>query len=173
MIIKKSPKLGLLKIFPKTNFKDSRGIYLETFNKKDYKKILKIDFIEDDFSINKQRVFKGIHGDYRTWKLVSCVHGKCEAFIINWNKKSKYFGIWEKFILSSENYFQILIPPSHGNSFLVLSRIAVYHYKQTHYYKGMKKQFTLNYKDPFLKIKLSTENPIISKRDSKAKFVKI
>ena len=172
MIIKKSPKLGLLKIFPKTNFRDSRGIYLETFNKKNYKKILKLDFLEDDFSINKKRVFKGIHGDNKTWKLVSCVYGECEAVIVNWNKKSKYFGLSEKFILSSDNYFQVLIPPSHGNSFLVLSDIAVYHYKQTQYYKGVNKQFTLNYKDPFLKIELSTQNPIISKRDSKAEFIK-
>lgn len=171
MIIKKSPKLGLLKIFPKTNFKDSRGIYLETFNKKDYKKILKLDFVEDDFSVNKKRVFKGIHGDYKTWKLISCVYGKCEAVIVNWDKRSKYFGAWEKFIISSDNYFQILIPPSYGNSFLVLSKIAIYHYKQTQYYRGQKNQFTLNYKDPFFKIKLSIKNPIISKRDLNAQFV--
>ena len=172
MIIKKSPILGLLKIFPKTNFKDLRGRYLETFNKKNYKKILKLDFLEDDFSINKKRVFKGIHGDNKTWKLVSCVYGKCEAVIVNLDKNSKCFGLSEKFILSSDNYFQVLIPPSHGNSFLVLSDIAVYHYKQTQYYKGANKQFTLNYKDPFLKIELSTQNPIISKRDSKAEFIK-
>lgn len=172
MIIKKSPKLGLLKIFPKTNFKDSRGTYLETFNKKDYKKKLKLNFVEDDFSINKKKVFKGIHGDYKTWKLISCVYGKCEAIIVNWDKKSKCFGLCERFILSSKNYFQVLIPPSYGNSFLVLSDIAVYHYKQTEYYKGVNKQFTLNYKDPFFKIKLSTQNPIISKRDSNAEFVK-
>lgn len=173
MIIKKSPKLNLLKIFPKTSFKDSRGVYLETFNKKDYRRILKIDFVEDDFSINKKRVFKGIHGDHKTWKLVSCIYGKCEAVIVNWNKKSKHFGLCEKFILSSENYFQVLIPPMHGNSFLVLTDMAIYHYKQTHYYKGSHKQFTLNYKDPFFKIKLSIKNPIISKRDSNAQFVKI
>ena len=173
MIIKRSPKLGLKIVYPKTNFKDFRGLYLETFSKKDYKKILKVDFVEDDFSINKKTVFRGIHGDHRTWKLVSCVYGKCEAVIVNWNKKSKYFGLWEKFTLSSEDYFQVLIPPSHGNSFLVLSEVAVYHYKQTQYYKGASKQFTLNYKDPFFRIKLSVQNIIISKRDSKAEFVKI
>jgi dTDP-4-dehydrorhamnose 3,5-epimerase len=171
MIIKKSPKLGLLKIFPKTNFKDFRGSYLEAFNKKNYKKILKEEFVEDDFTINKKNVFRGIHGDHKTWKLVSCVYGKCEAIIVNWNKKSKYFGLWEKFILSPDNYFQILIPPSYGNSFLVLSKIAVYHYKQTQYYQGQRRQFTLNYKDPFFKIKLSIKNPILSKRDLNAMFV--
>lgn len=173
MIIRKSKKLGLITIFPKTNYKDFRGTYLETFSKKNYKKILDIDFVEDDFSSNKRGVFRGIHGDNKTWKLVSCIYGKCEAIIVNWNRKSKYFGVWEKFILSSKNYFQILIPPSYGNSFLVLSNFAVYHYKQSKYYRGAKTQFTLNYKDPFFKIKLSIKNPIISKRDSEAKFIKL
>ena len=88
---------------------------------KDYKKILNHKFVEDDFSLNKKNVFKGFHGDHKTWKLVSCVYGKCEAVIVNFDKKSNQFGMWEKFILSPNPYFQILIPPSYGNSFLVLS----------------------------------------------------
>lgn len=171
MIIKKSKKLGLLIIFPITNFTDYRGRYIESFNKTNYTKILNKKFVEDDFAITKKNVFRGIHGDSRTWKLVSCVYGKCEAIILNWDKKSKNYGLWEKFILSSENYYQILIPPCYGNSFLTLSKIAVYHYKQTQYYKGQHNQFTLNYKDPLFKIKLSVKNPIVSKRDLNAKFV--
>ena len=171
MKIKKSPKLGLLQIFPKSLHKDRRGNYIESYNHKYYKKIINLNFVEDDFSLNKKMVFKGIHGDNRTWKLVSCVYGKCEAIIINFNKNSNKFGHWEKFILSPKNYFQILIPPSYGNSFLVLSDYAVYHYKQTHYYEGQKKQFTINYKDPFFGIKLSkNKNLILSKRDKQAKF---
>ena len=39
-----------------------------------YKKSgININFREDDFSINKKNVFKGIHGDNNTWKLVSCI----------------------------------------------------------------------------------------------------
>jgi dTDP-4-dehydrorhamnose 3,5-epimerase len=76
-------------------------------------------------------------------------------------------------IRSSLNYFQILIPPNYGNSFLVLSDFAVYHYKQTEYYSGANKQFTYNYKDPAFKIKLSFNSPIISERDNKANFLKI
>jgi len=171
MITKKSPKLKLTLVFPRTNFQDFRGTYLETFNKKHYKKLFNLDFVEDDFSINKKNVFKGIHGDNRTWKLVSCIYGKCEAFIINCNANSKNFGDSEKFILSPKNYFQILIPPKYGNSFLVLTKSAVYHYKQTKYYGGDQYQFTYNYLDPKFKIKLSCRNPIVSKRDKKALFI--
>lgn len=171
MIIKKSRILGLKLIYPQSIYQDARGVYIESFSKKHYKKILKSEFVEDDFSLNKKRVFKGIHGDHKTWKLVSCIHGMCESIIVNCDKKSKKFGLWEKFILSSKNYFQVLIPPSYGNSFLVLSDYAVYHYKQTHYYEGQNKQFTINYKDPFFGIKLSkNKNLILSKRDRQAKF---
>ena len=129
-------------------------------------------FVEDDFSLNKKNVFKGLHGDRKTWKLVSCIYGKCEAVIVNNDKKSSQFGMWEKFILSANPYFQVLVPPSYGNSFLVLSDYAVYHYKQTTYYSGKDKQFTINYKDPFFKIKLSSKKIIISKRDKDANFIK-
>jgi dTDP-4-dehydrorhamnose 3,5-epimerase len=172
MLIKKSKVLNLSIIYPITNFKDHRGRYLQSYSLKDYKKALSQNFVEDDFSINKKNVFKGIHGDFETWKLVSCVYGKCEAVIVNYDNKSNKFGQWEKFILSSDSYYQILIPPSYGNSFLVLSDYAVYHYKQTKYYSGKEKQFTLNYIDPFFKIKLSSKNIIISKRDKHADFVK-
>jgi dTDP-4-dehydrorhamnose 3,5-epimerase len=171
MLIKKSKILKIFKIFPRTKFYDRRGCYLESYNKKEYKKLFGINFVEDNFSLNKRNVFKGIHGDYKTWKLVSCVHGECEAIIINCNKKSQNFGKYEKFILSSKDYFQLLIPPGYGNSFLVLSDQAVYHYKQSRYYKGQDNQFTYNYKDPFFNIKLSRKNILISKRDKDAKFV--
>ena len=76
-------------------------------------------------------------------------------------------------MLSSKDYFQILIPPKYGNSFLVLSNFAVYHYKQTKYYRGGQYQFTYNYLDPKFKIKLSHKKPLVSKRDKNAKFLKI
>jgi len=172
MKVKKSPLLNLSMIYPKTNFKDDRGRYLQSYSLKDYKKILNKKFVEDDFSLNKKNVFRGIHGDFKTWKLVSCVYGKCEAIIVNYDKKSHNFGKWEKFILSPDPYFQILIPPSYGNSFLVLSDYAVYHYKQTRYYLGKSHQFTINYKDPFFKIRLSKKKIITSSRDKNANFFK-
>ncbi len=171
MKVKTSKILGLKLIYPLTNFKDQRGRYLETFNKLNYLKILKKNFVEDDVCLNTKNVFRGIHGDYSTWKLVSCLYGKCISIIVNNDKKSKLFGKYEKFVLSPNNYFQILVPPKYGNSFLVTSKYAIYHYKQTKYYKGQKKQFTLNVKDPFFKIKLPNRKLIISKRDKTAKYL--
>ena len=166
MNIKISKKLKLKVIYPNSKFKDHRGIYIETFNLDKYKKKLNnLKFIEDDFSINKKNVFKGIHGDRKTWKLVSCIYGNCISYIVNCNEKSRSFGKWEKFTLSGDKYFQILVPPNFGNSFLVKSKIAIYHYKQTEYYEGMKKQFTYKFDDPRIKLNLDRKKLILSRRD--------
>ena len=164
MIIKTS-KILKLKIIHPSPFRDKRGTYFESFNKRKYQKKLKVNFVEDDFSINKKNVFKGIHGDNKTWKLVSCIHGKVDAYIVNCEKKSKNFGKWEKFELSSKKFRQILIPPNFGNSFYVKSNIAIYHYKQSKYYEGKNKQFTYKWHDPLINLKLEKKKLIISKRD--------
>ena len=92
MLIKKSSVLKLSMVYPKTDFKDNRGRYIQSFSSKDYKKILNHKFVEDDFSLNKKNVFKGLHGDRKTWKLVSCIYGKCEAVIVNNDKTIKQSG---------------------------------------------------------------------------------
>jgi dTDP-4-dehydrorhamnose 3,5-epimerase len=172
MKIFKSKKLNLKIIYPNTNFKDKRGRYIETFNKKEYKKILNRQFVEDDICVSKRNVFRGIHGDNNTWKLISCVYGKCLSIIINCDRKSKNFGKSEKFILDADKYFQILVPPKFGNSFFVLTKFAAYHYKQTRYYGGKNKQFTFNINDPYFKINyLKNKKLIISNRDKNAKFI--
>ena len=170
MKIKKSKKLSLNIIYPYSFYRDSRGIYTETFNKKKWFKKFKLNFVEEDSVISKKNVFRGIHGDSKTWKLVSCTSGKVLSIIINLDKKSKQFGLSEKFILHNSN-FQILIPPNYGNSYLVISDSATYNYKQTKYYSGAKNQFTYNILDPFFKIKLPTKNLNISKRDKSADFI--
>jgi dTDP-4-dehydrorhamnose 3,5-epimerase len=171
MKIIRSRKLNLIIIYPSI-FSDHRGIYLESFNVGKYKKILKKNFLEEDICFSKKNVFRGIHGDNKTWKLISCSYGKCMSIIFNCDKDSKNFGKWEKFILDSKNYFQILVPPKYGNSFIVLSKTAVYQYKQTMYYSGNANQFTYNIKDPFFKVRIKNIKKLIfSERDKNANFV--
>ena len=54
-----------------------------------------------------------------------------------------------------------------GNAYYVSSEIAVYHYKLA--YKGdyidAKKQFTIRWNDPKIKIDWPTQNPILQDRD--------
>ena len=156
--------LKLKIILPKT-FKDKRGIFVESYNQHKFNKKFNIKFIEDDFTINKKNVFRGIHGDYKTWKLVSCLKGKIISYVVNCDQKSKKFGTWEKFILTPNNYYQILIPPKYGNAYYVIEENSIYQYKQSKFYSGAKNQFTFKWYDKKINLDLKNKKLILSKRD--------
>jgi len=157
---------GVLSIRPSTNFEDFRGSYVEIYNKKLFQDAgLTQDFIQDDISTSHRNVLRGIHGDSKTWKLVSCLKGSFYLVVVNNDSSSPEFGKWEGFTLSDVNRTQVLIPPKFGNGHLVLSESAIFHYKQTTDYDRAG-QFTLLWNDPKLNISWPTDNPTLSRRDS-------
>lgn len=162
--VSKTKLKGVLLVQPSI-FEDFRGQYIETFNEEIYrKKGIDIKFIQDDISVSKKNVLRGIHGDNLTWKLISCLYGELYQVVVNCDENSKDFGKWQSFILSDKNRFQILIPPKHGNAHLVLSDKAIFSYKQSTYY-NRKIQFSYKWNDPRFKIRWPIKNPILSKRD--------
>ena len=164
--VSKTSLEGVLSILPSTNFEDFRGSYVEIYNEKLFKDAgLTQNFIQDDISTSYSNVLRGIHGDSKTWKLVSCLKGSFYLVVVNNDSSSAEFGKWEGFTLSDVNRRQILIPPKFGNGHLVLSESAIFHYKQTTDY-DREGQFTLMWNDPKLNIWWPTSNPILSRRDS-------
>ncbi len=132
------------------------------------KKKIKLTFNHDKFSISKKNTLRGLHGDKKTWKLVSCVFGKVFFVVVNNIKNSKSYLKKKTFILDHKNNKQVLIPPNYANGFLCLSDHCVFHYKLS--YKGryfdVKNQQVLKWNDKRLKIKWpKTKNLILSKRD--------
>ena len=153
-------------IEPPTVFEDFRGHYLEIYNHELYKNAgIDWDFIQDDISISRRNVLRGIHGDRKTAKLVSCLHGTFYLVVVNNVPESTQYRQWDAFTLSEQNKLQILIPPGFGNGHLVMSETAMFHYKQSTTYDRTS-QFTLLWNDPSLGIWWPIENPILSRRDS-------
>lgn len=166
MNVKKTNLEGVLIIDPPTNFKDFRGSYIELYNERLYKKNgITQEFIQDDISTSKYNVLRGIHGDQSTFKLISCLYGEFYLAVVNNDPSSKHYKKWQSFHLSDVNRKQILIPPKYGNGHLVLSHIAIFHYKQTTEY-NRDGQFTIMWNDPEYNIKWPSKNPILSKRDA-------
>jgi len=170
--VKKTNLNRVLLITP-PEFRDFRGSFIEIYNQKEYNCIFQengleeLKFVQDDISVSKKNVLKGIHGDEKTWKLISCLYGKIYAVIVNCDKDSKAFGQWQGFIISDKNRHQILIPPKFGNSYLVLSETAVYNYKQTEYYDKINTpQFTYAWDNAKFNIDWPIKNPILSSRDA-------
>ena len=152
-------------------FEDHRGTYEEIYNKEKYGKEIKdvigedINFLEDDIAISSKHVLRGLHGDDRTWKLVTCLQGKYYIVVLNYDKNSVNFGKWQSFVLSDQNKKQLLVPPNHGHGYVVMSDKSIFHYKQSCIYKGMSKQFTVNYNDSRFNMWWPVKNPILSTRD--------
>ena len=161
-----------IKIFKNKAFKDLRGYYWTSWKKEVIKKI---KFKHDKFSLSKRNVLRGLHGDNKTWKLVSCPYGKFLLVVVNCKKKSRNYLKWNSWILSHKNGLQILIPPNYANGHLCLSKECLFHYKLS--YKGnyldAKQQFSLKWNDPKLKINWGIKKPILSNRDKKAKLLKL
>lgn len=165
MDVQKTKLEGVLLIKPPTIFKDFRGTYVELYNDELYKKAgIVIKFVQDDISTSSFNVLRGLHGDLKTWKLVSCLYGKFYLMVVNWDESSLQYRQWEAFTLSDENRLQVLIPPKFGNGHLVLSEQAIFHYKQSTYY-NRPGQFTIMWNDPALNLPWPIKNPIVSKRD--------
>ena len=184
---------GVWECYPSTNFSDERGRYVETWNLHQYKQAMRalwdklypfpslynllwqnIEWVQDDISVSGQGVLRGIHGDTRTWKLVSCLEGEFCLIVVNNRKGTEDYLRWIGFVLRESEPRQILIPPGFGNGHLVLSKRAIFHYKQSTYYKGADHQFSLRWDDPELNIfwpLLPGQQPILSQRDAEAEYV--
>jgi len=156
---------SVLLIKPPTVFEDFRGHYVETYNRNAYYTAgIPIEFVQDDISVSHRHVLRGIHGDNRTWKLITCLQGSFYFVVVNNDPNSSQYREWVSFTLSESNRLQVLVPPNFGNGHLVMSEQAIFHYKQSTDY-DRSSQFTLPWNDPILKIWWPIQNPIVSQRD--------
>ena len=155
---------GVYEITPDV-FTDFRGDLWTLWKKDEFFK--KIKFNHDKVSTSRKGVLRGIHGDFKSHKLVTCLHGELYFVVLDNRKKSKTYGKWKSFILDDKKRKQVLLEPGIGNAFLVLSESSVFHYKWA--YKGnypdVQDQFTIKWDDPKHKIDWPISNPILQKRD--------
>jgi dTDP-4-dehydrorhamnose 3,5-epimerase len=121
--------------------------------------------VVDSISTSRKHTLRGIHGDDRTTKLISCLYGTIYYIIINRDPDSKQYNHWFGITLSDRNKHQVLIPPKFGNGHLVMSEEAVFSYKLNAYYDRAS-QFTIKWNDPMHNFFWPIKNPILSERDA-------
>jgi len=164
--IYKSDILTDVMIIESDIFRDNRGEIYSSYDKSLLSLLPEgMRFIHDKFVISKQNVLRGMHGDSKTWKLISCVYGQVFQAVVDIRLGSNTFKKSATFQLTPGK--QILIPPEFLNGYYVISDIAVYHYKLA--YKGdyvdANEQITMRWNDPSLNIKWPQIEPILQKRD--------
>jgi dTDP-4-dehydrorhamnose 3,5-epimerase len=126
-----------LLIFEPHLFKDDRGFFYESYNKKKLDK--NIVFVQDNESKSIKGVIRGLHFQippFEQTKLVRCVSGNILDVAIDLRTNSKTYGKSFSIELSSENNKQLFIPKGFAHGFQVLSEIAIVNYKVDNFYNS-------------------------------------
>lgn len=162
---------GLIQITPDV-FEDSRGYFLESYNKSKYETNgIHLVFVQDNISKSVKDTVRGLHyqvGEFAQGKLCSVVEGKVLDVAVDIRFGSPTFGKYFSCELSGESKNQLWIPPGFAHGFSVLSDEAIFSYKCTAPYSKSDERAIL-FNDSDLGIDWKVENPIVSEKDLSAK----
>ena len=146
-------------------FEDDRGQLFTIWNQKDLPYMF---FNHDKVAMSHKNVLRGLHTD-KSWKLITCLYGKLQLVVVNFEKDSNQYLDHVNIILdaNSEIRTSILVPPGFLNGHLVLSDQAIFHYKWSYdgNYPDIDEQQSVNWAEPKLNIDWLCKNPILSNRD--------
>ncbi len=133
---------GPLIIKPKI-FEDKRGFFFESWNKRNWEEILKLDnqssqnFVQDNHSKSSKGTLRGLHFQKipsAQGKLVRCIKGEIFDVAIDLRKSSSTFCKYVGVRLNNETKEQLWIPKGFAHGFLTVSDYAEVNYKTTDYW---------------------------------------
>lgn len=169
MDIISTPIDGVLLLKPKV-FRDNRGFFVETWQKKRYEEAgIRLPFVQDNHSSSVRNVLRGIHFQiaHPQGKLISISLGRVYDVAVDLRPGSPTFGQWYGAELTAENQHQLWLAPGMGHGFCVLSDTAHFHYKCTDYYTPGD-EGTIAWNDPDLAIAWPVPDPVLSAKDAAA-----
>ena len=162
---------GIVIIEPQV-FGDSRGYFMETYQKEKYAAAgIDVTFVQDNESMSRYGVVRGLHYQAEPFaqaKLIRVVSGRVLDVAVDIRKDSPTFGKVFTLELSSENKLQLFLPHGIAHGFAVLSETAVFTYKCDNF-SAPQYERTIRFDDPSLAIdwKIPVANRIISDKDKK------
>ena len=162
---------GIVIVEPQV-FGDSRGYFMETYQKEKYAAAgIDVTFVQDNESMSRYGVVRGLHYQaepYAQAKLIRVVAGRVLDVAVDIRKDSPTYGKVFTLELSSENKLQLFLPHGIAHGFAVLSETAVFTYKCDNFY-APQYEHTIRYDDPILNIdwRIPIDQRIISEKDKK------
>ena len=151
-------------------FKDDRGFFYESYNKKYLDEFISVVFVQENESKSNKGVVRGLHFQippFEQNKLVKCINGNILDVTVDLRKNSKTYGKSFSIELSSENNKQLFVPKGFAHGFQVLSENAIVSYKVDNYYNP-KSESGIIWNDKDLSIDWNLDlKPILSKKDLK------
>ena len=165
---------GLLILQPKI-FKDERGLFFESWNESVFKSLeLNISFIQDNQSVSKKNVLRGLHFQnypHGQGKLVRVSKGSALDVVLDLRKDSKTYGKHFKYKLSDQNATMLWIPYGFAHGFIALEDQTVFQYKCDALYNP-ESEGCIAWNDPSIGIDWGIKKPIVSDKDKEGKLLK-
>ena len=167
-MIKRFDIEGLV-LIANTVFSDDRGLFFESFNDKKFEEIFgeNIDFVQDNVSVSKKNVVRGLHFQkppYDQGKLVQVLKGSVIDIAVDLRLGSKTYGKHISVELSAENNNMFWVPKGFAHGFVALEEDTIFSYKCTNYYNGPS-EGSLMWNDIDLDIDWRIKSAILSKKD--------
>ena len=137
-----------------TVFGDSRGYFMETYQKEEFAAAgIDVDFVQDNESSSSRGVLRGLHFQKTNpqGKLVRVIEGEVYDVAVDLRGGSETYGKWYGVRLSADNKKQFYVPEGFAHGFLVVSDHATFVYKCTRLYAPAD-EGGLAYDDPELAI---------------------
>jgi len=156
-------------------FGDTRGYFLESYNKKKFEEVIGItSFIQDNESKSSKGVLRGLHFQkppFEQAKLVRCIEGEVLDVAVDIRKNSKTYGKHVAVLLSGENKRQLFVPRGFAHGFLVLSDSATFAYKVDNTY-APEHDAGIRWNDKELNIQWGVEDSevMVSEKDAELPF---
>jgi len=173
MIIETTSLKDLLLLTPQV-YNDDRGYFMESYNKMRIGKMIKNDFVQDNESLSRKNVLRGLHlqlPPHAQAKLIRVIKGSILDVAVDLRKNSDTFGQHFKHVLSGENKKQLYIPEGFAHGFLTLEDDTLINYKCSNYYHA-ESESSIVWNDPDLNIDWGIQNPILAEKDRYAeKFI--
>lgn len=147
---------------------DNRGYFFESFNQKTLNDLgLPYTFVQDNQSMSKCRVIRGLHFQnppFAQTKLVRVIQGEILDIALDLRKHSPTYGQHFGVHLSGENHLQFLIPEGFAHGFVALEEHTIVQYKCTQFYKK-EAEGTILFNDTDLNIDWGVDDPITTEKD--------
>lgn len=159
----------VLLVEPKV-FGDGRGYFFESYSARRYAEAgITPTFVQDNVSRSRRGVLRGLHYQhpYGQGKLVGVLEGEVFDVAVDVRRGSPTFGRWVGACLSSENKWQLYLPPGFAHGFLVTSDEALFAYKCTDYYHPETER-SIRWDDPRIGIEWPIQGPVVSAKDDVA-----
>ncbi|MEM8987890.1 MAG: dTDP-4-dehydrorhamnose 3,5-epimerase [Pseudomonadota bacterium] len=173
MIVEPLKLPEVLKLTPR-RFRDDRGYFSETYNKRTFGEAVgPFDFVQDNQSYSAQKhTLRGLHFQappFAQAKLVRVLQGRIFDVAVDVRAGSPRYGQWDGAELSAEDGEQLFVPEGFLHGFLTLEPDTVVAYKvNAHYDKQSEGSVLWSDKDIGIEWGAPADTVMLSEKDADA-----